>query len=101
VTADTVDDETTFHLVVEIIQPTFGKPKLPERTFELHMKPSSPAYGLVKALDARLQGYTFIGFVQRFAGEEEPELHWHLSADSAEVTAAVKEALALAELAGS
>jgi hypothetical protein len=67
--------------------------------FELNIRPKSRAYGIARAFDTRLRGLTFIGFVRRFAGEEgELEIHWHLSPDTAEVAAAVKEAVALGEL---
>ena len=74
----------------------------PDRAFELSIKPTSGAFGIAKAFDARLRGQTFIGFVKRFSGEDgEMEIHWHLSPDTAEVVAAIKEALALREITGS
>jgi hypothetical protein len=102
VTVDSVGDQVTYHLSVQVGVPTLTEAKLPDRNFELSIKPTSGAFGIAKAFDARLRGATFIGFIHRFASEGgEAEIHWHLSPDTAEVAAAVKEAVALRELAGS
>jgi hypothetical protein len=102
VTVDSVGDQVTYHLGIQVGVPTLVESKIPERSFELSIRPTSGAFGIAKAFDARLRGTTFIGFIQRFAAEGgEAEIHWHLSADTAEVAAAVKEAVALRELSGS
>lgn len=102
VTVDSVGDQVTYHLGLQVGVPTLTTAKTPERSFELSIKPTSGAFGIAKAFDARLRGATFIGFIQRFASEGgETEIHWHLSADTAEVAAAIKEAVALRELSGS
>jgi len=99
VTVDSVGDASTYHLAIQIGYPTLTTARVPDRTFELNIRPSSRASGIAKAFDARLRGLTFIGFIRRFAGEAgEPEIHWHLAPDTAEVAAAVKEAVALGEL---
>jgi hypothetical protein len=99
VTIDSVGDESTYHLGIQIGYPPLTAPRVPDRTFELNIRPTSGAYGIAKAFDARLRGLTFIAFIRRFAGEVgEPDIHWHLSPDTAEVAAAVKEAVALGEL---
>lgn len=100
VTIDTIGDESTYHLGVEVIPPVLvpGRP-LKDTTMELVIRPTSPAHGIAKALDQRMQGTTFIGFVHRFASPDgtETELHWHLSPDNADVLDAVKEAVVLGE----
>jgi len=102
VTVDSVGDQVTYHLGVQVGVPTLTEAKLPDRTFELSIKSSSQAFGIAKAFDARLRGATFIGFLHRFASEGgEAEVHWHLSPDTAEVATAVKDAVALRELSGS
>lgn len=102
VTVDTIGDDKTFHLGIQVGDPPLARPKIPDRNFELLIRPVSPAFGIARAFDARLQGMTFVGFIQRFAGQDgEPEVHWHLSADTADVVTAVKNAVALAELSGS
>jgi hypothetical protein len=103
VTIDTVGDDSRYHLGVQVATPTLApNPKIQEKTLELEIKPSSPAYGIAKALDQRMQGLTFIGFVSRFASPDgtEVELHWHLAPDTADVAGAVKDAVALAEASG-
>ncbi|WP_437877348.1 cobalamin ABC transporter substrate-binding protein [Sorangium sp. So ce513] len=99
VTVDMVGERSTYHLGVQVIDPPLATPRVPDRAFELHIRPTSRAFGIAKAVDARLRGLTFIAFIRRFAGEAgELEFHWHLSPDTAEVTAAVKEAVVLGEL---
>lgn len=102
VTIDTIGQATTYHLVVQVGYPALATPRIEDRTFELTIGPDTPAYGVAKAFDSRLRGMTFVGFVKEFVGEGgEPEIHWHLSADTADVVAAVKDAIALQEIAGS
>jgi hypothetical protein len=102
VTVDTFGADVSYHLGIQVIPQPFVEPKLSESSFELYIRPTGRAYAIVKAFDARLRGSSFIGFIHRFAGQGgEPEIHWHLAPDSAEVAAAVKEALVLAELSGS
>lgn len=102
VTVDSVGDQSTYHLGIQVGIPTLTTAKVPDRTFELSIKPASGAFGIAKAFDARLRGQTFVGFIKRFANEDgEVEIHWHLAPDTAEVVAAIKEAVALREMSGS
>ena len=102
VTVDSVGDETTYHLNIQVGVPTLAKPRIDDRSFELVIRSSNRAFGIARAFDSRLRGQTFIGFVTRFANQDgEPEVHWHLSPDTAEVAAAVKESVALGEVSGS
>lgn len=102
VTVDSIGDDSTYHLGVQVTPPPLVKPRIRDERVELVIRSSSRAYAIAKAFDARLQGRTFIGFVHRFAGDDgEPVLHFHLSPDTAEVAAAVKEAVTLGELSGS
>ena len=56
----------------------------------------------MKSFDNRLKGQTFVGFIKRYTNDDGDSLiHWHLSADTAEVAAAVKEAVVLREISGS
>lgn len=99
VTVDTIGDTSTYHLGIQIGYPPLATPKVADRAFELIIPPRSRAHGIAKAFDSRLQGLTFVGFIRRFAGESgEPEIHWHLSPDTAEVVEVVREAVALGEL---
>jgi len=102
VTAETVIDRVTYRLVIQVLPPPFNTPTMTDTTFELSVPPGARAYGIMKALDMRLRGASFIGFLRRFAAEGgESAVHWHLAPDNADVAAAVKDALALAELSGS
>jgi hypothetical protein len=99
VTIDSIGDESSYHLGIQVGYPPLTTPRVSDRAFELNIRPTSRGFAIAKAFDARLRGMTFIAFIRRYAGEAgEPELHWHLSPDTAEVAAAVKEAVALGEL---
>ncbi|WP_437929203.1 cobalamin ABC transporter substrate-binding protein [Sorangium sp. So ce291] len=99
VTVDSIGEQSSYHLGVQTADAPLTTPRVQDRSFELHIRPTSRAFGVAKAVDARLRGLTFIAFIRRFAGEAgEPEFHWHLSPDTAEVAAAVKEAVVLGEL---
>jgi hypothetical protein len=101
VTVDSIGDQKTYHLGVQVGTPTLAVARVPDRSFELSIKPSSLAFGIARAFDSRLRGSTFIGFIGRFQGEDgEVEVHFHLAPDSAEVASAIKEAVALQELSG-
>ncbi|MBK8259128.1 MAG: cobalamin ABC transporter substrate-binding protein [Polyangiaceae bacterium] len=103
VTVDTIGDDSRYHLGVQVATPTLvPNPKIEEKQLELLIKPASAAYGIAKAMDQRMQGLTFIGFVHRFASADgtEVEYHWHFSPDNADVAEAVKEAVFLAEASG-
>lgn len=99
VTVDTRIGVDTYRIGIEFATPTLATPKTTESTFELTIAPSDPAYGMVKALDNRLQGKTFVAFVKRFAGaDDEIEVHFYLSPDSADVAKVIQEAVAVQEV---
>jgi hypothetical protein len=99
VTVDTRGEQQTYHLGVQVGVPTLTEAKVQDRTFELSISSTSGAFGIARSLDNALRGKTFVGFVRRYAGEDgEMVLHWHLAADTAEVAAAVKEAVVLGEM---
>lgn len=102
VTVESIGDDSTYHLGVQVGTILGPRPKIEEHTLELIIRSTSPAFGIAKALDQRMQGVTFVGFVHRFASADgaEVELHWHMSPDTSEVADAVKEAVALAEASG-
>jgi hypothetical protein len=102
VTVDSIGDQQTYHLGIQVGVPTLTEAKVPDRSFELSIKPASGALGIAKSFDARLRGRTFVGFIKRYHGDDgDVVVHWHLSADTAEVAAAVKEAVVLREISGS
>ena len=99
VTIDSIGAQKTYHLGVQVGFPTLTNARVPDKSFELLIKPTSQAFGIAKSFDARLRGATFIGFVGRFQGDDgEVEVHLHLAPDTADVASAVKESVALQEL---
>ena len=68
--------------------------------FEIAVRSESPAFGVVKWLDTRLIGKTFIGFFRRYRSAEDVELRFHLSADVQDMFLAAHEAAALREFSG-
>lgn len=102
VTVDSIGDDKRYHFGMQVGFPTLAEAKMKDTLFDIEVRSSSRGFEIAKAFDTRLRERTFIGFVSRFSGEDgELEYHWHLSADNAEVAAAVKEALALREITGS
>jgi hypothetical protein len=101
VTVDSVGDQKTYHLGLQVGVPTLTEAKVPDRTFELSIKPASGAFGIARSFDARLRGQTFVGFIKRYTDDGDVAVHWHLAPDTAEVAAAVKEAVVLREISGS
>jgi hypothetical protein len=71
-----------------------------EPQLDLAIRPGSPSFDIVTWLDARLIGKTFIGFVRQFAGPEEPEMHFHLSANNLDVAAAARHGTTFDEMPG-
>lgn len=96
VTVDTIGEAKRVHVGVDVATPTLAKPKIDERSFDLSLGSGSSV--LPAGFESRLRGRTFVGFVRRFVGDDgEPVVHWHLSANTPEVLAAVKDAVALQE----
>lgn len=102
VTSESAGKDTTYHLGVQVGAPPLRRPRLPDLTVDLVVRPGTPSHGVAKAFETRLSGRTFIAFLSRFAGRDgEPVFHFHLSPDTPEVAAAVHDAVALGELEGS
>jgi hypothetical protein len=100
VTVDSAGEQQTYHLGVRVGIPTLAEAKVSDLNFELSIKHGSGAYGIARSFDARLRERTFVGFIKRYGTDDgETVVHWHLAPDTAEVVAAVKEAVALRELA--
>ena len=82
---------------------TFVEPPVVARfsgdQIEIAVHDDSPAFGIVKWLDTKLIGHSFVGFFHRFAGSLEPEVRFHLSPDDPQVVSAVRDASALSEFA--
>ncbi len=101
VTVDSAGERQTYHLGIQVGVPTLTEAKVPDRSFELSIMPTSGAFGIARSFDARLRGQTFVGFIKRYGTDDgDVQVHWHLAPDTAEVVAAIKEALALREITG-
>ena len=60
---------------------------------------TSPSLGVVKSMEGQLVGKTLAVFVKAFARPDgDRDIHFHASADGADVAAAVKEAVILDEV---
>jgi hypothetical protein len=100
VSVDSAAGRPMYRLSLDLRDGSISRRGFTEDRVEIAVRPDSPAFGVVKWLDTRLIGRTFIAFFRRYAGTEEVELRFHLSADDPEVLAAVKEAAALGEISG-
>jgi hypothetical protein len=99
VSVDSAAGRPNYHLTLDLVGPLVRR-GFDDEHVEISVRPESPAFGVVKWLDARLIGRTFIGFFHRYAGAEDADIRFHLSADDAEVLAAVREAAVLSEISG-
>ena len=100
VTRDRGGPKVQYVLNVQVGVPPLIPSEVTKRHFELVINQQNNSFGLVESLEMRLRGKTFIGFVKSFAGAHRSEIHWHLTADTAEVAQVVQEIAVLEELAG-
>jgi hypothetical protein len=90
-------EDIQFQLGLQVLEKLGGAHELPE-TFVVRIDKSSSSIGILKSLDSRIGGKTFVAFVREFkGGDGEPRYYAHFSADSKDVIAAVKDAMALQE----
>lgn len=90
-------DETEFQLGLQVVEKLGGEHPPPDE-FVVPIGKSSPSAGIVRSLDARLGGKTFVVFVREFKGPDgEPRFYAHFAADTKDVVAAVRDAMALSE----
>jgi hypothetical protein len=99
VTVDTAGGKPAYHLNLAIVEPLTRR-RYGERSVEILVTSDSPSFGIIKWLDTRLMGRTFVAFFRHFAGVEDPVVRFHLSSDDAEVLAAVREADTVGEVSG-
>ena len=98
VTVDSSGGKPVYRLRFTFVEPPVVARGFSGKEIEVAVRDDSPAFGIVKWLDTKLIGHSFIGFFHRFAGNYEPEVRFHLSPDDAQVMAAVRDASALSEL---
>ncbi len=99
VTVDSVGGKPAYHLNLAIVEP-LARRGFDDKSIEILVRADDAAFGIVKYLDTRLIGRTFVGFFRRFAGADEPDVRFHLSPDAADVLAAVRDANTLREVSG-
>ena len=96
---DLVGGKPVYRLRFKLLEPPVVERGTASDQLEVAVGDDSPAFGIVKWLDTKLIDYSFIGFFRRFAGNYEPQVRFHLSADNPQMMAAVRDASALRELA--
>jgi hypothetical protein len=97
VTVDSVGGKPVYRLKFTFAEAPVVSRFSPDQ-IEVSVKDDSPAFGIVKWLDTKLIGHSFVGFFHRFAGSVEPVVRFHLSPDDPQVISAVRDASALSEL---
>jgi len=77
----------------------------PGSEFTVEVDPTNPAAGILRAMEARLVGMTFVAFIREYAVQstegavgEGTRWHFHLARDDKSEIAAVREAAALGEV---
>jgi len=97
VTAKRDGDNVEYQLGLQIIEKLTGEHPPPDE-FTVRLDKGSPSAGIVRSLDARLGGKSFVVFLREFKGSDnEPRFYAHFAPDSKDVVAAVKDAMALSE----
>lgn len=90
-------DDVEYQLGLQTLEKLAGEHAPPD-IFVVRFDKASPSAGIVRSLDARLGGKTFVVFVKEFKGPDgEPRFYAHFAADTKDVVAAVKDAVALSE----
>ena len=98
VTAKPEESGTRFTIGLKTVEMVTGHFP-PGDTFEIGVGPASPSSGIMKSLDGRLVGKSFVGFVRTFVRSDgDQEIHFHLAPDTKEEVLAVRNAVALAGL---
>lgn len=90
--------QTTRHqLVLQTVEKLSGE-RPPPPTFTVALGDDSPSAGIVRGLESRLGGKTFIAFVKSFGANDgaEAQYHFHMSPDTKDVRDAVAEAVVFA-----
>jgi hypothetical protein len=86
--------EVEYAISVKVVE-KLGDGSLPDEMV-VYVGKLSPSLGIVKSMDSRLGGKTFVAFMKEFKGPDgEPRWHFHFSPDTKDVVAAVKEAIEL------
>ena len=91
-------DDVEYQLGLHVLESLTGAHPPPD-DFSVRLDKTSPSAGIVRSLDARLGGKTFVVFVKEFKGpDNEPRFYAHFAPDSKDMVSAVKDAVAISEL---
>lgn len=97
VTAKVDGPETVYQLGLHPVEKLAGSHP-PAGDLTVHITKASDAHGIMKNFESRLVGHAFVAFVREFAHPNgDRELHFHLAPDTADVKAAVGDAMLLAD----
>jgi hypothetical protein len=99
ITSPSAGARTSYFLTLQVTHPTLMPDKLREDAVDIAIRQETTSFQPVHALGQSLRGHKFIGFMRRFRGEEGPELHWHLTADAADVVQVIREVALLEKMA--
>ncbi len=101
VTTKIEGDQTAYVLELEPFG-RLGGAKAPGHSFSVRFEKTAPGFGIVRSIEGRLVGKTFIAFVREFTNPAakggEAAYHVHLAPSTPDVEAAVKEAVVLDEV---
>ena len=90
-------EDVEYQLGLRVLETLTGAHPPPDE-FVVRFDKASPSAGIMRSLDARLGGKSFVVFVREFKGPDgEPRYYVHIAADTKDVVAAVKDAAALSE----
>jgi len=84
------------HLTLETLEQLAGE-RPPPHEFTVRLDQSSPSAGIVRSLETRLGGKTFIAFVKAFTAGGERQYHFHLASDTKDVRDAVTESVSMTD----
>jgi hypothetical protein len=100
VTTDLIAGKPLYRVNLAFVAPPLVQRGTREDHVEISVRSNSAAFGVVKWLDVGLIGRTFVGFFRRYAEGDDPQVRFHLAADTPSVLAAAHEADMLRELSG-
>ena len=94
VTSSPEDNGHTWLIGLRTLEKLAGKRPL-DREFSFRVEGQGPAAGIVRALEARLVGATFVVFAREF---DAGQLHFHFGKDDTDELGAVREASLLGDV---
>jgi hypothetical protein len=98
VTTKQEDSGASYQIGFRVLE-TLAAVHPPPESFTVKIDKTSPSAGILKSYESALVGKRFIAFVRLFGrGDGDREYHFHLSADSKDVAASVREASVLENL---